>query len=53
MSCLRKVVSLPQLNYWRNARLISTQVGAVLRSKEQGGEVTHTGQVKFYILLLL
>jgi hypothetical protein len=53
MSCIRKIASLPQLSYWRNARSITTQAAAALRASEKGAEVTHTGQVRKSDLLLL
>jgi len=54
---LRKFASLPQLRNLQHARSISTQVCGALRSAEEGGKVTHTGQVRieliFMTLLLL
>ena len=34
------------MNYWRNARSVTTQAARALRAAEKGAEVTHTGQVR-------
>ncbi|CAG9797202.1 unnamed protein product [Chironomus riparius] len=44
MNSIRKFASLPQLRNLRHAKSISTQICGALRSAEEGGKVTHTGQ---------
>lgn len=53
MSCIRKFASLPQLNVLRNARLISTQVSGGLKAADKGAEVTHTGQVRNLVFVVV